>query len=242
MKYQSTRDPSQQWYSFEEAICTGYAPDGGLFVPQQLPILANMKQTLREWSTYSYMELATDILRLFIDEKEISTKDLQTIMQQSFVGFSASSIVPVVRVGPIYVAELFHGPTFCFKDLGMRVVVNLLAYFATQRRRKVTLVVSTTGDTGPAAVQAVKDANSPWLGIVVHYPWGQISNFQQKQLTTAISSSVLVVAFQGGGDDMDIPIKRILNTNDVSNSNRMICGVNSYNIGRPLMQMVHYVR
>jgi threonine synthase len=83
--------------------------------------------------------------------------------------------------------------------LGMRAVVNLLDYFAARRQQKVTLVVSTTGDTGPAAVQAVQDANSPRLSILVHYPSGQISDFQRKQLTTVDSSRVQVVAFQGGG-------------------------------------------
>jgi threonine synthase len=137
--------------------------------------------------------------------------------------------------------ELFHGPTFCFKDLGMRVVVNLLSYFANQRQKQFTLVVSTTGDTGPAAVQAVQDAQSPNLGILVHYPEGQISDFQRKQLTTATSSKIQVVAFQGGGDDMDVPIKNIMTEETSPSKERFVCGINSYNIGRPLVQMVHFV-
>jgi threonine synthase len=159
----------------------------------------------------------------------------------------------------------------------MRAVVNLLSYFATKRKRSTTLLVSTTGDTGPAAVQAISDANNPLLTILVHYPLGQISSFQRRQLTTADSPFVKVVAFEGGGrisysffegflvfkfdlmknckifyavhillcssikgDDMDSPIKNILQSQKTSKT-RMLCGVNSYNIGRPLMQMVHYV-
>jgi threonine synthase len=122
----------------------------------------------------------------------------------------------------------------------MRAVVNILSHFATLRKRKTTLLVSTTGDTGPAAVQAVNDAANPLLTILVHFPIGQISDFQRRSLTTVRSPLVRVVAFEGGGDDMDAPIKRILATTDKC-PDRILCGVNSYNIGRPLMQMVHFV-
>lgn len=124
----------------------------------------------------------------------------------------------------------------------MRGVVNLLSHFATLRDTNTTLVVATTGDTGPAAVQAVSDAANPLLTILVHYPNNQISEFQRRQLTTVKSPYVRVVAFEGGGDDMDLPIKRILTSQDDTNTKRRrLCGVNSYNIGRPLMQMIHYV-
>ena len=102
----------------------------------------------------------------------------------------------------------------------------------------MTLLVSTTGDTGPAAVQAVSDINNPLLTILVHYPLGQISNFQRKQLTTVRSPCVKVAAFEGGGDDMDRPIKNLLKA---QTEEQRLAGINSYNIGRPLMQMVHYV-
>ena len=153
----------------------------------------------------------------------------------------------------------------------MRATVFLLDYFASKssnmitttststcastiaKPKKVILTAATTGDTGPAAVQAVQDRNSPNLGIVVHYPEGQISDFQRKQMTTVRSERVKIVCFQGGGDDMDRPIKRIMTKkqqqrpptstidNDDDDENVVVCGVNSYNIGRPLMQMVHFI-
>lgn len=196
----------------------------------------------------------------------------------------SSSSPPPLRV---YVSELFWGPTFCFKDLGMRVTIGLLDYFARREDLdSVTLVVSTTGDTGPACVQAVSDLStrsqesrktvesqseprhsspSSKLGLIVHYPKGQISELQRRQLTTAdIKSKIRIVCFDGGGDDMDIPIKNIMTKNESnkttasdmilhsSNSllsdsstllqdRHVVCGVNSYNVGRPLMQMVHFV-
>ena len=123
----------------------------------------------------------------------------------------------------------------------MRAVVNILSFFAQKRKTQIILLVSTTGDTGPAAVQAVSDANNPLLNILVHYPRGQISALQRKQLTTVNSPFVKVATFEGGGDDMDSPIKRILSSTQHEKSDLLICGVNSYNIGRPLMQMIHFV-
>ena len=125
----------------------------------------------------------------------------------------------------------------------MRAVVGMLSYFATKKQQPATLLVSTTGDTGPAAVQAVADVANPLLTLLVHYPHGQISDFQRKQLTTVRSDCVTVAAFEGGGDDMDKPIKDMLTGGDDQNGGGGVAmtGVNSYNIGRPLMQMVHYV-
>ena len=238
MKYKSTRDQNIL-FTFEDALCSGYAPDGGLFVPESIPKVEPV--TWKEWAKLDYIDLATTVLRLFVG-KEVPEDDLRLLCQKAFAGFGKQEIVPVVPLSDkIYVIELFHGPTFCFKDLAMRVVVNLLGYFAEKRKKQFTLIVSTTGDTGPAAVQAIQDSESPNLGILVHYPEGQISDFQRKQLTTATSSKIRVVAFQGGGDDMDGPIKNIMTDNSSVSKERFICGINSYNIGRPLVQMVHFV-
>lgn len=140
--------------------------------------------------------------------------------------------------------KLFATLNRAIKMLRLRALVGLLSYFATRRNQKMTLLVATTGDTGPAAVKAVSDIDNPLLTILVHYPQGQISNFQRKQLTTIQSPCVQVVAFEGGGDDMDRPIKNLqaLRQQNVKLEDGLLTGVNSYNIARPLMQMVHYVR
>jgi threonine synthase len=134
--------------------------------------------------------------------------------------------------------ELFHGPTFCFKDFGMQAVIHILSFFSNKRNKKIKLIVSTTGDTGPACAFAVSAAANPNLNLLVHFPKDQISAFQRKQMTTLNSPYVEVVSFEGGGDDMDLPIKNILKEkrNDFD-----FCGVNSYNIGRPLIQMIHFL-
>ncbi|GKY97247.1 hypothetical protein MPSEU_000683100 [Mayamaea pseudoterrestris] len=236
MRYTSTRSRSLS-VSFEQAICSGYAPDGGLFVPESLPEIA--LSDLQEWKNLSYPDITTKFLRRFIDQEEVCDADLHNICIKAFQGFeNPPNAVPVVKVGHMYVAELFRGPTFCFKDLGMQVMIHILSYFCSKRNQKMSLIVSTTGDTGPAAVQAVKDVANPLLTILVHYPHEQISEFQRKQLTTANSQYVSVAAFEGGGDDMDAVIKRML-ANPPQGS--VWTGVNSYNICRPLMQTIHYV-
>jgi len=273
MKYTSTRSKSIIC-TFEEALCSGYAPDGGLFVPEHLPRELFCAERLRgqfdgvNWYNLNYVDLTFEVLKHFIDKTEIPPDDLRKICRQALQGFSdPKQVVPVKPLQPngstvknskpFFVAELFHGPTFCFKDLGMSMVIRLLSYFCSKRSHTITLLVATTGDTGPAAVQAVCDANNPLLNILVHYPEGQISSFQRRQLTTVKSERVRVVAFEGDGDDMDRPIKNLLassrheiNTctkdeeaiNPTTSSGSSIwTGVNSYNIGRPLMQMVHFV-
>lgn len=310
MKYLSTRDVGDgdgqggqpREYTLEEALCAGYAPDGGLFIPKSLPSIS--RETLKDvWSKYqTFAELAFALLKLFVSEEEIPAKVLWQIIEASYGGGSGSDndkgsgdgsnervdeekviVRPLTKKTndsdgdngnshDVYVSELFHGPTFCFKDWGMRPVIGMLSYFAQRKQQPMTLLVSTTGDTGPAAVQAVQDLPSfsddddntsstndkkQWLSLLVHYPKGQISDFQRKQLTTATSPNIQIVAFEGGGDDMDLPLKNIMTktkkatgANDKNNNNnnnkagekdRILCGINSYNIGRPLMQMVHFV-
>lgn len=116
MKYTSTRDGSL-CVTFETALCSGYAPDGGLFVPTSLPHVS--QQTLKDWAALPYPELAFTMLRLFIDQDELSDDVLRVVCASAFSGFDdAANAVPVVKIGSVFVAELFHGPTFCFKDLG----------------------------------------------------------------------------------------------------------------------------
>jgi threonine synthase len=112
-RYTSTRDGSLS-FTFEEALTFGYAPDGGLFVPETLPVIE--EATLKIWSKLTYPKLSEAVLRLFIATEELSDEALSNICVSTFEGFDNSDhAVPIVKVGDAYVAELFHGPTFCFK-------------------------------------------------------------------------------------------------------------------------------
>jgi threonine synthase len=286
MKYVSTRriiSTDNEGVTFEDAIFQGYAPDGGLFVPENLPTIT--AEELQRWACLSYTQLTFHVLRKFISLEEIPNDALEELCTDAFQkGWYHVDVIPVVQLmtvqdhkkesttqnfaepsnNSLYVSELFHGPTHCFKDLGMIMMILLLQYFATKHQKKVILLVSTTGDTGPAAVHAVRrlmtrkscedgsgdNSSASAIKVIVHFPKGQISKFQRLQLTTQICyPQVTVVSFEGGGDDMDAPIKNILtelrkksDTICDHNDRQTFCtGVNSYNIARPVMQAVHFV-
>lgn len=250
MKFKSTRG-GVSGATFEECISQGYAPDGGLYVPEQMPKID--RTVLEAWRKLDFRSLAEEVLSIFISEEELPRADLAAIVRASFTDFSSPEVVPVVPLGgkagkdqvppPLFISELFHGPTFCFKDLGQQPLVRLLARFTERRGSRRTILVATTGDTGPAAMRAVADAASPNLRIVVFFPEGQISELQRRQMTTRAGgsgSSAQVVSFQGGGDDMDLPLKRLAADKDFA-ARHGLCGLNSYNLGRPVAQMVHYI-
>lgn len=154
MQYRSTRGQAKN-YSFEEAVMAGLGPDGGLFIPHSIPTLPeNWRQ---QWSKYSFQQLASEILSLFIDDSEIPRQDLDTLIEKSYSTFRSSSVTPLAKIQDgFYVLELFHGPTFAFKDVALQFVGNLFEYFLERRNRqeksdhvhRLTVVGATSGDTG----------------------------------------------------------------------------------------------
>lgn len=231
--YKSTRG-GESGVDYEAATLGGYASDGGLYVPEEIPTVST--ETLASWSGLSFQQLAVEVLGRFVGHC-IGKGELSSIMERSFSGFMDDAVVPVVDAGGYQVAELFHGPTLSFKDFGQQVLCKLLDFFATRKGRPTTLLVSTTGDTGPAAIHGA--LGSQMLRVVVTYPKGQISDIQRRQMTTVDAPNVAVAAFEGGGDDMDAPIKRL--TTDVAFKETYgVTSVNSINIGRVTVQTIHY--
>ena len=233
MLYKSTRG-GESGVDYEAATLGGYASDGGLYVPEEIPAVS--AETLASWSGLSFQQLAVEVLGLFVGDC-VGKADLSSIVERSFRDFLDDAVVPVVQVGGYQVAELFHGPTLSFKDFGQQVLCKLLDFFATRKRRPTTLVVSTTGDTGPAAIHGALGSRS--LRVVVTYPKGQISEIQRRQMTTVNAPNVAVAAFEGSGDDMDAPIKR-LSTDVAFKEAYGVTSVNSINIGRVTVQTIHY--
>ena len=137
---------------FETAILAGYAPDGGLYVAEELPKISI--SMLESWKMLTYQELAFEILSLFIDRSIISTKELQEILYSSYADFEKDDIIPIHQLQyrkDSFIMELFYGPTISFKDVGMAFMVNLVGFFLQKRKEHQTIIVATTGDTGPAA-------------------------------------------------------------------------------------------
>eukprot|EP01064_Diplonema_japonicum_P020828 TRINITY_DN303_c0_g1_i1.p1 TRINITY_DN303_c0_g1~~TRINITY_DN303_c0_g1_i1.p1 ORF type:complete len:500 (+),score=89.07 TRINITY_DN303_c0_g1_i1:52-1551(+) len=233
--YTSTRGGDVR-HSFEKALTTGYAPDGGLYVPEELPKVSN--DTLEAWSHLGYRELACEVMGLFLGD-EVEKEDLKKVVYNAFKNFPEEAVTLLDTKDGFKIAELWRGPTHCFKDLSMGILMGLLNVFNGKRGKKTTILAATTGDTGPAAVHAVKAVNSPNMKCYVFYPHGQVSETQKLQMTTNRSDHVKVSAFEGGGDDMDIPIKQIQSDKDFVEKHGVM-GCNSYNICRPVAQTIHF--
>ena len=137
MKYVSTRQLHSNTFTFEEVVLQGLASDGGLYVPESIPQVS--LNTLISWSDLTFAELALEIFQLYIDESEIPKEDLSRILKKSFDSFHHSQITPLVKLplqDRFWVLELFHGPTFAFKDVALQVLGNLFEYFLERKRAK----------------------------------------------------------------------------------------------------------
>jgi hypothetical protein len=158
MKFKSTRGGSEV-LTFEEAVLRGYAPDGGMIVPATIPCIE--RDTLRQWATrnLTFPQLCEEIFALFIDEEEMPRADLRALLQSCFGEFTDDEIVPIKHLAPRHateagsgfefdVAELFHGPTLAFKDLGLQFIGHMFEYLVRKRQRKLSIIVATSGDTG----------------------------------------------------------------------------------------------
>lgn len=226
---------------FETAILDGFAFDGGLYVPDILPEIS--KEKLKEWKNLSYVNLAFEILSLFIDRSIISAVELKNILQTAYAPFEKEEIIPLYKMKSrkeTYIMELFHGPTISFKDVGLAFLVNLVNFFLERKKEYLTLVVATTGDTGPAT--AYFTAGKSNLDAWVLYPKGLITNEQERQMTTLQHANVHPVGVSNcpdGGDDLDAVISKLY-ANKPFKEKLNLSSVNSINWGRVMMQTVHY--
>ena len=224
---------------FETAVLLGKPADGGLFVPKQLPQVSTAQ--LQRWQHLSYPDLAVEVLSLFIDEATMPMADLRQLVADSFGTFSHPETIPHhALTDELYVQELFHGPTLSFKDVAMGFVVNLFDYFLKRRGERRTLMVATSGDTGPAAAHASigKHSLSTWL----FFPTGLITDEQARQMTTIMAPNVHSVAVsncKNGSDDLDELIFRCFADDDFREE-MQLSSVNSINWARVMTQTVHY--
>jgi threonine synthase len=226
---------------FETAVLQGYAADGGLFVPEAIPRVD--PQMLSEWAELSFVDLAFEILSLFIARSLISADELKMLLHNSFEAFEHSQVIPVVPLDTrrnLYVMELFYGPTLSFKDVAMGFMVNCVDFFLRKKGTRVSLLVATTGDTGPAAAHA--SAGKPTIDCWVLYPRGMISEEQERQMTTIEAPNVHAVAVDNcpnGGDDLDVVVVDMF-ANQSLKKRLQLSSVNSINWCRVMVQAAHY--
>eukprot|EP00095_Tigriopus_kingsejongensis_P007045 maker-scaffold146_size311726-snap-gene-1.18 protein:Tk07045 transcript:maker-scaffold146_size311726-snap-gene-1.18-mRNA-1 annotation:"threonine synthase-like 2" len=235
MKYCSTRG-GEVGLSFEEVLFAGYAKDGGLYLPESFPKISPFQWD--ELAQMNYTEMVTEILSMFIGGDEIPKADLKALVGEAHASFDIPEVVGLQRIVPgLTIAELFHGTTFTFKDLALSVVGKLFDYFLKKRQKHLIVVVATSGDTGSAAIEAVRTLK--WVDIVVLLPRGRCTPIQERQMTTVMADNVHVYSGDGTSDDLDVPIKKVFQDESFVRTHNL-CSINSINVARVLVQSVHY--
>ncbi|XP_028319364.1 threonine synthase-like 2 [Gouania willdenowi] len=236
MQYCSTRGGVHGW-SFKEVLFSGYAPDGGMFMPESVPVLST--DTLRGWKGLSYNKIVTEVTSLFIPPQLIPRGDLEVLVDEALSSFSIPEVVRIARLKDgLSVLELFHGETLAFKDLSMTCTVRFINYFLRKENRRATVVVGTSGDTGGSAIQSAKGL--PGLDLVVVYPLGRITPVQEKHMISCLEDNVHVFAAHGSSDDIDQPLRRLFADQDFVSSHSLM-SLNSVNWARVMIQLAHFI-
>ena len=233
MEYISTRN-SKKIFSFKDVFLNGLAPDGGLFVPKDIPIYTPVE--LQKLKKLSYNELAIEIISKFCKE-EFDDLEIKEIVNNSYKNFRVKNTVEIKKIEGISLLELFHGPTLAFKDIAMQIIGNMYEKILKKNNLKINVVVATSGDTGAAAINAIKDRNS--MKIFVLHPENKISEVQRKFMTTVNSKNVFNIAVDSNFDECQRLIKLMFADKDFSNSINM-SGVNSINWVRIAVQIIYY--
>ena len=233
MKYISTRDRSKT-FEFSEVFIKGLADDGGLFIPETLHEYTESE--ISEFKELGYSELAKKIIHPFIGNFT-SEDELSKIIEKSYGVFRKENVIELIKVGDRSVLELFHGPTLAFKDVAMQLLGNFYEYYLNNANEKINIVVATSGDTGAAAIDAIKGKKN--LNIFVLHPYNRISPVQRKLMTTGKEKNVFNIAVKGNFDDCQNLVKSMFSDKEFSNQINM-SGVNSINWARIIAQSVYY--
>jgi len=233
MKYISTRN-NKKTYNFIETFLNGLALDGGLYIPKKIPRLSSA--TLNRLSKLNYHDLAYEIIKIYTGNT-FSNNELKKIIKISYKKFNSNNVVKFSRVKKFNLVELYHGPTLAFKDIAMQVIGNMYEVILSKSKNRINLITATSGDTGAAAIDAVKNKKN--LRIFVLHPKGKVSAMQRKLMTTVNSKNVFNIAVKGSFDDCQTLVKSMFNDRHFRRSINM-SGVNSINWARIVVQIVYY--
>ncbi|MDA7427323.1 threonine synthase [Primorskyibacter aestuariivivens] len=234
MKYISTRGKAPE-LSFEEAMLSGLARDGGLYVPAEIPQMS--KGDIAALAGLSYEEVAFRVMRPFIGDS-FTDEEFADIIARAYAGFGHGARAPLVQLAPNhFLLELFHGPTLAFKDFAMQLIGQLFQDALKRRGERVTIVGATSGDTGSAAIEAFKGLDN--VDVFILFPHGRVSEVQRRQMTTPSENNVHALAVNGNFDDCQAKLKDMFNDFTFRDEVRL-AGVNSINWARVLAQVVYY--
>jgi len=233
MKFISTRGQTPS-LGFSDAVATGLAPDGGLFLPETLPDFSGQ---LAAFENLSYAELCFEFMRVFATDIPAAT--LRTIVDASYTTFADPAIAPLKPLAKnLYVLELFHGPTLAFKDFALQLLGNLYAHQCVVRRETINVLGATSGDTGAAAIHGL--LGKPGTAIFILYPDGRVSPLQERQMACTGAANVFAIAIDGSFDDAQASLKEIFG-DQAFRTRQRLSAVNSINLARVLAQCVYYL-
>ena len=234
MQFVSTRGDAPV-LGFCDAVLSGLASDGGLYLPRSWPRIA--PDRISWMAGRPYAEVAFEIIAPFVDG-EIPDDVLKAILNQAYAGFRHPSVAPLVELAPNhFVLELFRGPTLAFKDVAMQFLARVMDFILAQRGARATIVGATSGDTGSAAIEAFRGRET--TDIFILHPHNRTSAVQRRQMTTVLDANVHNIAVDGTFDDCQTIVKGLFRDAPFRDSVQL-SGVNSINFGRIVAQIVYY--
>ena len=234
MKYISTRGQAPA-LNFEEVLLAGLASDGGLYVPEQLPVFT--QEEIASWAGLSYAELAFKIISPFVNDC-ISDADLKVMIDETYAGFNHSAVAPLKELGTNeWVLELFHGPTLAFKDFALQLLGRLMDHVLEKRGEHLVIMGATSGDTGSAAIEGCR--HSKHVDIFILHPHNRVSEVQRRQMTTILADNVFNISLEGNFDDCQEMVKASFADQGFLKGMKL-GAVNSINWARIMAQIVYY--
>ena len=237
--YIGTRDKNIR-YKASEAILKGICPDGGLFIPEEMPV---MEKSIEELAEMDYRNLAYEVMSLFFTD--FTEDELRYCINNAYDSkFDTDKIAPVVEKDGVYLLELFHGKTIAFKDMALSILPYLMKTSAKKNNidKEIVILTATSGDTGKAALEGFADVEG--TRIIVFYPDGGVSPVQRMQMVTQKGKNVCVAAITGNFDDAQSAVKSIFTDaemiKELDDKGFMFSSANSINIGRLIPQVAYY--
>ncbi len=245
MNYISTRGYDRK-YSAAEAIITGIAPDGGLFVPETIPQISAGE--IEEMKNMQFFQISARVLSKYLTD--FTEAELLEFAQAAYDEEKwGENPIPLVQLNAYndreYILELWHGPTCAFKDVALQMLPHLMTASVkkTGINKKICILTATSGDTGKAALEGFKDL--PGTEIIVFYPTGGVSDAQKLQMVTTEGSNTHVIAVNGCFDDAQTGVKKIFGDEafaaKLDENGIMLSSANSINWGRLAPQIAYYV-
>lgn len=238
--YKSTRNSNLK-VTASEAILKGLAPDGGLFVPEKLPVLGKSMEELKD---LNYQDTAYEVMKCFLTD--FTEEELRNCIEKAYDSkFDDEAIAPLVKVEDTYYLELFHGATIAFKDMALSILPHLMTTSAkkNQVKNEIVILTATSGDTGKAALAGFADVEG--TKIIVFYPKNGVSRVQELQMVTQKGDNTSVVAIHGNFDNAQSGVKAMFENKELekelNEAGYQFSSANSINIGRLVPQVVYYV-